>query len=200
MRWRSSGSAGGGAKDGADARQSGDVRDSCRSVTTPQHATRDDGAGIFGYPEVGALDVRVAVDEGGQQVGAVQVDGLAGPVAAAKTGDAPIEDDDIRLFDLGGEGVDDAAVGEKEVAGSVAASDGDEVGRRSPAESRRALDDADVGQMAVLLGEVEAVADEPAFADLEADVVDESPPRAARDFSRTRRVQTRRLAGCRSAT
>ena len=79
----------------------------------------------------------VAVDEAGQEVGAAQVDGLARLVAGAEAGDAPVEDEDVGLFDLGGEGVDDAAVGEEQVAGSVAAGDGDEVGRGSLLVPRR---------------------------------------------------------------
>ena len=133
---------GGGLDDGAHAREAGDVGDFVQVGDDGDGSTRDDGAGVFGDPELGAFDVGVAVDEAGQQVGAAQVDGLAGAVAAAEAGDAALKDDDVELFDFGGEGVDDAAVGEEQVAGGVAASDGDELreaglASRSPAPAGR---------------------------------------------------------------
>ncbi len=95
----------------------------------------DDGGGAVGHhrprvlvdPEHRALDVGVAVDERRQQVGALEVDPLAGLIAAAQSGYPALEDDDIGIFDLTREGVDDAGVGEEQVAGGVAAGDRYEV-------------------------------------------------------------------------
>ena len=128
---------GGGAHEGADAREPGDVRDFVQVGDDGRDAVRHDGAGVLVYPEMGAFDVGVTVDEAGQKIGAAKVDGLPRLIATAEAGDPPVEDDDVRLFDLGGERVDHAPVGEQQVAGGVAAGDRDQVGqapRRPPAQ------------------------------------------------------------------
>jgi hypothetical protein len=48
-------------------------------------------------------------------------------VAAADAGDAPLEEDDVAFLDLGREDIDDAGVGQEEVAGRVAPGDGDKL-------------------------------------------------------------------------
>jgi hypothetical protein len=46
---------------------------------------------------------------------------------APHAGDTPVEEDDVAILDLGREDIDDAGVGQKEVAGGVAPGDGDEL-------------------------------------------------------------------------
>ncbi len=109
------------------AGQAGDVGDLVQVAHGDGRAVRHHGAGVLADPEHGALDVGVAVDEAGQEVGAVQVDGLLRLVAGAQAGHPALVHEDVRLLDLAGEGVDDAGVAEEQVPGDVAPGGRDEV-------------------------------------------------------------------------
>jgi hypothetical protein len=79
-------------------------------------AAREDGTGVLGEAQEGAFDVGVAVDEAGQEIGAVKGHGLGGPVAGADAGDDTLGDDHVALFHLTTENVDDATLGQQKIA------------------------------------------------------------------------------------
>ncbi len=77
---------------------------------------REDGAGVLGEAQEGALDVGVAVDEAGQEIGAVEAHGLRRPVGPADAGDDALGDDHVALLHLAGKDVHDATPSQQQVA------------------------------------------------------------------------------------
>jgi hypothetical protein len=111
--------------DGVDPR---DVGDLVRVGDGGRDAVRHDGGRELRGRAEAALDVDVGVEEPGGDEAAAEVERAGGRVAGADAGDAVAVDRDVGLFDLAGEDVDDAGVGEQQVGRAVAAGDGEQVG------------------------------------------------------------------------
>ena len=70
----------------------------------------------------------MAIDEGGRDEGALEIDHLATLPALPHAGDEAARDRDVGLVDLGGEHVDEPASAQDEVGGPVPPCDRDQLG------------------------------------------------------------------------